>query len=137
MADYKIVVKLATERNDFLHQSTAHFYIAKCLFELQQMEVSKLHFLKSLSIANNTESIIKESYLQLAILYAGTNFAKQKFYIQKYDSISKTIEKSISEDLLLKYETVKKENEIELLKIKHIENDTIYYYTQYISFFQQ
>jgi hypothetical protein len=94
-------------------------------YKLHKNTVAFTNFKHSLSFNRSSLDDLKETYLYMSILSATLNSDQQDFYLTKYDSISTLKNSMKTEELLVKYETIEKEKEIEVLKTKKAEDDLI------------
>jgi tetratricopeptide (TPR) repeat protein len=123
--DYKKAYSLSINNNDELNASRSYSRLAMAYYELNYYDKAALFFKKDLEFNRNTVIANKRNYLHLAFIYANNDKNQHALYVAKYDSISKMIISKNSEELLVKYETSEKERQIELLKLKELENELI------------
>lgn len=103
---------------DTMKISTAILNLGKAYFQLQNFSKAESYLLNSLKFNKNTDTGLSECYLTLSMIYLASDFKKSQLYKSKYDSITNVIQEKNSQDLLIKYESLEKEKEIEDLKLK-------------------
>ncbi len=120
----KAIVLIGVQGNDY-YASTCYFQLGYAYFKIHDNEKAAENIEKSLEYKVNPTDKLKKAYIYLAMIYASTNSVKQDFYLDKYDSISSSEVKLKTEELLLEFETLEKEKEIEILKSKKAEDALI------------
>lgn len=122
---YKKAIILMETQGDDYYASSCYFQLGNIYFKIHDNEKAAINIEKSLEYEVNPPDRQKRSYIYLAMIYASSNSAKQEFYLEKYDSISNSETKRKTEELLLEFETLEKQKEIEILKYKKAEDALI------------